>query len=77
MTASQNDMILAALKQGRALTLKEAWDDFECGRLAARIHELKALGHDIIAEDVHDRRTGKRYARYKLANAAAQGEFRF
>ena len=44
---SQQDHILAFLRAGGRLTPKEALSRFGCFRLAARIYDLKAEGHDI------------------------------
>lgn len=44
---SQNNKILAYLESGKSLTHRQASDLFGCDRLAARIHELKRMGHPI------------------------------
>ena len=44
---SQNAQILAALKTGRSITPIEALHEFGSFRLAARIAELKDMGHEI------------------------------
>lgn len=46
-TNSQNSQILRYLKSGKLLTPKEALAKFGCFRLAARIYDLKGMGHRI------------------------------
>ena len=59
----QTDAILAYLLEGFALTPPEAADRFNCGRLAARMHEIRAMGHDV--RDAWIRLpSGKRVKRY-------------
>lgn len=65
---SQTADILAALRAGHALTPMDALDQFGCFRLAARIKEIRAEGHSILAEPV-DLPNGKRVARYRMAQA--------
>lgn len=62
---SQTADILAALRAGHALTPMDALDRFGCFRLAARVAELRAEGHQIAAEPV-DLPNGKRVARYRM-----------
>lgn len=45
-TTSQNERVLARLKCG-PLTALVAWRELHVLRLAARIHNLRAAGHDI------------------------------
>ena len=61
---SQNSRILAHLKRGRAITALQALKLFNCFRLAARVLDLKAAGHDIVTTPVH--RGQKRFASYSL-----------
>ena len=67
-TKSQCDLILSKLKQGKSLT---AIDAFEMGimRLAARIHNLRSIGHNIVSTTERSA-TGARFARYSLEVAA-------
>ena len=44
---SQCDIILGLLKQGLTVTKGMAEEYADCARLAARIGDLKELGHDI------------------------------
>lgn len=63
---SQSDQILKTLERGLAITPIGALRRFGCLRLAARIQDLRARGHNIITEEV--KRKGKRFARYRLIN---------
>lgn len=62
---TQADQILAHLESGQTITPIEALELYRCFRLAARIADLKALGHNILTEMVESPE-GKRYARYSL-----------
>ena len=65
---SQTQKILRAL-QTRPLTQADAIDLCRCYRLAARINDLRAAGHNIITETIeHD---GIRFARYHLVERKA------
>ncbi|MBK1666420.1 hypothetical protein CKO38_15295 [Rhodospirillum rubrum] len=44
---SQEDLILDHLESGRALNAAQAWTLYDCQRLAARIHTLRARGYRI------------------------------
>jgi dihydroxyacetone kinase DhaKLM complex PTS-EIIA-like component DhaM len=44
---TQTHQILAALKAGQHITAVDAFYDFGCARLAARICELREAGHQI------------------------------
>lgn len=44
---TQTAQILRALERGRTLTPLEALTEFGCLRLAARVEELRASGHQI------------------------------
>jgi hypothetical protein len=61
---SQRALILSHLKRGDTLTPMDALKFWGCMRLAARIEELRDMGHPIQTEWVE--RGGKRYARYRL-----------
>ena len=61
---SQQDQILKTLKRGIALTPIGALRRFGCLRLAARIQDLRARGHNITTECVKQK--GKTFARYRL-----------
>ena len=60
---SQQKQILGHLKF-EPITALDALSLYGCFRLAARIHDLRAKGHDIETETVEE--GGKRYARYRL-----------
>jgi len=63
---NQKQLIIEHLRDKDTLTTKEAQALYRIDRLAARIHELKALGHVITMQLKRDR-TGKSYASYSLA----------
>ncbi len=58
--ASQNAMILAALKRGERVTPLEALAKYGCFRLAARIYELRRDGHSIGCDRVEQGTKGLR-----------------
>lgn len=61
---SQRTDILAHLKRGRSITALDALQQFGCFRLAARIAELRQMGHEIEMEfEPHD---GGKHAKYVL-----------
>ncbi len=63
---SQSAKILRLLRNGGSLTALDALRLFGCGRLAARIKDLRSVGHPIISAVVQNME-GKRYAVYFLA----------
>ena len=60
---SQSENILAHL-QKRSITPLDAFTLYGCMRLAARIQDLKALGHNIVT--TMEKKNGKKFARYTL-----------
>ena len=60
---SQTTQILNLLKKG-PITAIDALQKVNCFRLAARINDLRVLGHTITTETVKS--NGKHYARYRL-----------
>jgi hypothetical protein len=62
---TQSQKVLSHLQRGKPLTPIQALSRFGVFRLAARIGELRAAGHDINSRTV--KRGGKRYAAYWLA----------
>jgi hypothetical protein len=62
---SQLDSVLIHLQMGKSLTPLEALDKFGCFRLAARIHDLRNSGHNIVATDFVTA-AGKRVAQYSM-----------
>lgn len=66
---SQAQRVLDYLKTYHTITQADAMREFGCARLASRICDLRALGHEIQREMVTDKnRFGEtvRYARYYL-----------
>lgn len=63
-TRSQCDEILRALETGRGITPADALAEFRCFRLAARVHDLRRSGHNIVTMPI--KAQGKRWAMYFL-----------
>lgn len=63
---SQSAKILRLLRNGGGKVAFSALRLFGCARLAARIKDLRSVGHPIISAMVHNME-GKRYAVYFLA----------
>ena len=61
---SQNSQILSHLKRGRAITPREALILYGVMRLAARVNDLRAKGHQITTTPIH--RGDKVFASYSL-----------
>lgn len=61
---TQNELVLKYMETGNGITHMDALTLFGCARLAARIDDLKKMGHNIISEDV--KRNGKTFSRYHL-----------
>jgi hypothetical protein len=69
-TTSQLRDILDHLRSGDSLTQDGALEKFGCGRLAARIHDLRVLGHgEIRTRTIQDDR-GHRVAEYFIGESA-------
>ena len=68
---TQNKMILHHLRTQRRITPMHALEFYGCFRLAARIHDLKELGHHIETKMVVDERTGTRFGEYTLIKEAS------
>jgi len=64
---SHNAAILSHLKSGRTITPLDALRLYGCMRLAARVHDLKARGNDIVTRQKH-LKNGKQVAEYILIN---------
>ena len=62
---TQAGRILAYLREGQRITALEALELFQCFRLAARVHELRREGWNIIERTV-ETASGKRIAEYSL-----------
>ena len=65
---SQATQILDMLKRG-PVTAMDALDQAGCFRLAARIADLRAEGHEILTETITTT-SGKHIASYKLKGAS-------
>lgn len=66
---TQNEMVLAYMRDNGSITPKEAMDELGCMRLGARIYELKRRGVGIRREMVRQaNRYGRvvSFARYRL-----------
>ena len=63
---SQKAMILDWLLLGHSITPIDALKMFGCFRLGARIADIKEMGYLVHTEMVHDKKTGKRFARYSI-----------
>lgn len=61
---SQNKAILKAFKRGKSLTPLDALALCGCMRLAARVYDLKQVGH--IIKDIWVKINGRRVKRYSL-----------
>ena len=61
---AQSLKILNHLNRGRGITAIQALNNFGCFRLAARIHELRGMGHNIITNKVTKNK--KQFAQYNL-----------
>jgi len=66
---TQNEWVLSELKRGKKLTALDALQGCGSFKLATRISELKAKGHNIVTETVE--KGGKRFARYSLIKKKA------
>lgn len=67
---TQCEMILESLLAGNGLTQLDAYDQFGCVRLAARINDLRKNGHPIITKMVtNENRFGRKvtFAKYTYA----------
>lgn len=67
--ASQTTAVLRALRAGETLTAMRAVEEFGCLRLAARIDDLRVLGHDIESK-IKKLPNGKRIAFYSMKDEA-------
>lgn len=62
---SQAKKIGEYLLSGGKITSLDAFRDFNCTRLAARIHDLRAMGMDI-GKSMIKTKTGKSVAQYSI-----------
>ena len=73
-TKTQQQHIREYLEAGNSITPLEALEKFGCFRLGAQIFDLKKKGMPIDMKMKKDEQTGKRYAVYFVAPAAAKKE---
>ena len=66
---TQNQQILAALRDGKRISPLSALQDYDCMRLAARIYDLRDQGWDI--ESVSTTNGKATWMEYKMAEDAA------
>ena len=64
-SSSQTQRILEYMLQGHAITPLEALNTFGCGRLAARVADIRAKGYLVYSEFVTTP-SGKRVKQYYL-----------
>lgn len=72
MKATQKQQILEYMQRNGGITPAEAYEHIGCLRLAARIHDLRVDGHDIVADIVGaQNRHGEKvyFTRYRLRRA--------
>ena len=65
-TVTQKDTVLKHMNKLGSISPSEAFRDYQITRLAARILDLKKLGHNIVSERRSNPVTGVSYARYTL-----------
>lgn len=70
MKKSHKQLILEHLKAHGCITAAEAISRFRCYRLAARISDLKADGHNIITDNKDADGNTVNYAIYRLQEVA-------
>lgn len=70
MKKSHKQLILEHLKAHGCITAAEAISRFRCYRLAARISDLKADGHNIITDNKDADGNTVNYAIYRLKEVA-------
>ena len=68
---SQNLEILAYLKRHKSITHGDSYMKLGVARLAARIYDLRCMGHDIFTDMV--KHNGKRFAKYTLIKERTNG----
>lgn len=68
---SQNLQVLNYLKRHASITHGDSFLKLGVARLAARIHDLRGMGHDIFTDMVKE--NGKRFARYTLIKENTNG----
>lgn len=68
MTNTQHKNILKHLKKAGGITVREAMIEYSISSLTKRVHELRAMGFDIVSNKKHHPVTGQRYVRYTLGS---------
>lgn len=63
---TQHNNILKHLRTANGLTVREALIEYSISSLTKRVHELRAMGYDIVSNKKHHPVTGQRYVRYTL-----------
>jgi len=66
MKNTQHNNILKHLRTTKGLTVREALIEYSISSLTKRVHELRAMGFDIVSNKKHHPVTGQRYVRYTL-----------
>jgi hypothetical protein len=61
---SQNEIVLAHLRDGRSITTWEAIKAYRITRLSRVIYDLRKKGYEIKDKKITDLLTGKKYTRY-------------
>jgi hypothetical protein len=61
---TQCDQILSHLKRGKTITQVDAFNEYGCWRLAARVKDLRNQGHDVLT--IRESQGEKVFARYLL-----------
>lgn len=65
---TQHDNIIKHLRTANGLTVREALIEYSISSLTKRVHELRAMGYDIVSNKKNHPVTGQRYVRYTLAD---------
>lgn len=63
---TQHKLIIKHLRTTKGITVREAMIEYSISSLTKRIHELRALGYDILSTTKRHPVTGQRYVRYTL-----------
>jgi len=66
---TQNETILAALKEGKTISPLTALREFSCMRLAARVYDLRKDGHPI--DSIQKSNGNATWVEYKMGEASA------
>ncbi len=66
---TQNEIILAALQEGKTISPLTALREFSCMRLAARVYDLRKDGHPI--NSIHKSNGHATWVEYKMGEVSA------